>query len=450
MVLVLILLVIGMVCVAAYYDPRLGVGIVLAGYVVLPFAAQITILGVHVCTVLTVAVGCTRLLIPQQQLPVRVRTILAAIPRGAVGLLAIFIVGSLASELLSGTSPGVALSFWLNFILAPVLVFLMCCDLAERYASFYRFVALGYILAACAQSVLAYLISRDLVVQPFLDRFMTRFWWRIVDESNRQMGTIDHPLDLGLFIATAIPLLALLRRTWLTYVALVLMMVGIALTQSRIGLLGAAVGVIFLILTSSATLGRRVFLGLGVAAAYVFFDALGVFNAIFGRIADDSGSADARRSAWAVILPDLSRFFPFGEGIQRVKPFVASQYGLNTSPESALLGYLIGFGAILATCFFAGLLWIVMRRLLVDRSLNPGMVAVLIALVSIQLFSSISTGGTVTAYVLWTCMFFAIAYTDTNGSASQRVAIGISGSEGPVTAGAATDGRAGPSRRGAN
>ncbi|WP_238421086.1 O-antigen ligase family protein [Gordonia sp. 'Campus'] len=338
--------------------------------------------------------------------------------------MATFIVGSLASEFLNGASYGVALSFWLNFILAPVLIFLMCCDLAERYRSFYRLAAMGYIVAACAQSVLAFLISRDWVTQPFLDRYMTRFWWRIVDESNRQMGTIDHPLDLGLFIATAVPLLALLRRTWLTYVALVVLIGGVALTQSRIALLGAAIGVIFLILTSSATIGRRLFLGAGVAGAYVLFDTLGVFNAIFGRIADDSGSADARRNAWTVILPDVSRFFPFGEGIQRVKPFVASQYGLNTSPESAVLGYLVGFGLVLAVCFFGALVWIVISKLVIDRSLNPGMVSALIALVSIQLFSSISTGGTVTAYVVWMSMFFAVAYAGSNRLATAETTFG--------------------------
>ncbi|VTS35428.1 Lipid A core - O-antigen ligase and related enzymes [Gordonia terrae] len=322
----------------------------------------------------------------------------------------VFLLGSLGSELIVGTSPSAAISFWLNFICAPVLVFVLCCDLAERYGSFYRMLAIGYVVAACAQSVLAFLVSRNIVPQPYQDQYARRFWWHIVDEANRQMGTIDHPLDLGLFIATAIPLLALMRRTWLTYLALVVLVVGVTLTQSRIGLLGAAFGIIFLIFTSSATSGRRIILGSGVLGAYLLFSALGAFDAVSGRIADDSGSAQARRNAWTVLLPDAGNFFPFGEGIQRVKPFVAAEYGLQTSPESAFLGYLVGFGSVLALCFFAAVLWIIAHRIAADRTVNPGMASVLIAFVSIQLFSSISTGGTVTAYVVWICMFFAVAY----------------------------------------
>ncbi|AFR47704.1 O-antigen ligase family protein [Gordonia sp. KTR9] len=410
MTVVLTLLLVGIACIVMYLDPRFGVAAVMIGYAVVPFAASISLLGVHVCTVMTFAVAFTRLLIPARHLPPKSGRILASIPKGAAGLVAVFVAGSLLSELITGTSPGTAIPFWLNFIVAPVLIFVMCCDLAERYGTFYRSLALGYVLVACAQSMLALLVSRDLVAQPFLDQYMRRFWWHIVDQANRQMGTIDHPLDLGLYIATAIPLLALMRRTWLTYVALIILVFGVTLTQSRIGLLGAAFGIIFLIVTSSATSGRRVILGSGVVGAYLAFNFFGAFDAVSGRIADDSGSADARRSAWTVLLPDAGSFFPFGEGIQRVKPFVASRYGLETSPESAFLGYLVGFGAVLAVCFFAGVCWIVVDRLLTDRSVNPGMASVLIALVSIQLFSSISTGGTITAYVVWICMFFAVAY----------------------------------------
>ena len=410
MTVILTLVMVGLVCAVTYLDPRFGLAAVLIGYAALPFAARVSLLGVHVCTVLTIAVACTRLLIPARHLPPKSRQILGAIPRGAVVLAILFVVGSLCSELMIGTSPGAAMSFWLNFIAAPVLVFVMCCDLSERYGGFYRILALGYVVVACAQSVLAFLVSRDLVTQPFHEQFTRRFWWRIVDEANRQMGTIDHPLDLGLFIATAIPLLALMRRTWLTYLALVVLAIGVTLTQSRIGLLGAAFGIIFLIVKSSATPSRRVILGAGVVGAYFALSAVGAFDAVSGRIADDSGSAEARRNAWGVLLPDAASFFPFGEGIQGVKPYVASEYGLETSPESAFLGYLVGFGLVLALCFFAAVCWTVVDRLRADRSVNPGMASVLIALVSIQLFSSISTGGTISAYIVWICMFFAVAY----------------------------------------
>ena len=410
MTVVLTLLMVGLVCGVAYLDPRFGVAAVLIGYAAVPFAARISLLGVHVCTILTIAVACTRLLIPARQLPRRSQTILAAIPKGAAGLMAVFLVGSLGSELVVGTSPGVAISFWLNYIVAPVIIFVMCCDLAERYVSFYRVVALGYIAVVCVQSFIAFLVSRDLLAQPYLDQYSSRFWWRIVEQANRQMGTIDHPLDLGLFIATAIPLLALLRRTWLTYLTLVVLVVGVTLTQSRIGLLGAACGVVFLIVTSALTTTRRIVLALGVVLAYFVMNAVGVFDAVSGRIADDAGSGDARRNAWSVILPDSIRFFPVGEGIQRVKPFVESQYGLGTSPESALLGYLVGFGVVLTLCFFGAFVWVMMKRIVIDRSINPGMASLLIAMVSVQLFSSISSGGTTTAYLLWLCGFFALGY----------------------------------------
>ncbi len=396
-------------CGLAYLEPRAGVGLVLIGYATIPFAAHISFAGVHVCTVLALAVACTRLLIPSEDLPPRSRRLLSTIPLGAIALVAVFLVGSVVSEILKASSPGGAIGFWLNFVVAPVLVFVMCCDLAERYENFYRLLASGYIAVAVAQSVLAFLVSVDVVSQPYLDDYSKRFWWRIVEESNRQMGTIDHPLDLGLLIASAIPLLALIRRTWVTYFSLVALVVGVLVTQSRIALVGAAVGVVFLILKSSITTMRRAILAVGVLVSYSVFNSFGAFEAISGRIQDDSGSAEARRDAWTVILPDGLRFIPSGVGIQRVKGFVASQYGLETSPESAFLGYLVGFGAVLTICFFAGLLWIVLSRLRADRTVSPGLVSFCIVFVSIQLYSSISSGSTATAYILWLCVFFAFA-----------------------------------------
>lgn len=397
-------------CGLAYLEPRAGVGLVLIGYATIPFAAHISFAGVHVCTVLALAVACTRLLIPSEDLPPRSRRLLSTIPLGAIALVAVFLVGSVVSEILKASSPGGAIGFWLNFVVAPVLVFVMCCDLAERYENFYRLLASGYIAVAVAQSILAFLVSMDVVRQPYLDDYSKRFWWRIVEESNRQMGTIDHPLDLGLLIASAIPLLALIRRAWVTYFSLVALVAGVLVTQSRIALVGAAVGVVFLILKSSMTTMRRAILAVGVLVSYSVFNALGAFEAISGRIQDDSGSAEARRNAWTVILPDGLRFIPSGVGIQRVKAFVASQYGLETSPESAFLGYLVGFGAVLTICFFAGLLWIVMSRLRADRTVSPGLASFCIVFVSIQLYSSISSGSTATAYILWLCVFFAFAH----------------------------------------
>ncbi|MBM7279493.1 O-antigen ligase domain-containing protein [Gordonia rubripertincta] len=421
------------VCGLAYLEPRLGVGLVLIGYAAIPFAAHISFAGVHVCTVLALAVACTRLLIPSEDLPPRSRRLLSAMPLGAIVLVAVFLLGSVASELLKASSPGGAIAFWLNFIVAPVLIFVMCCDLAERYENFYRLLAFGYIAVAVVQSVLAFLVSVGVVSQPYLDDYSKRFWWRIVEESNRQMGTIDHPLDLGLLIASAIPLLALVRRAWVTYFSLVALVVGVLVTQSRIALAGAALGIIFLILKSSMTAMRRAILAVGVVVSYAVFSSLGLFEAISGRIQDDSGSAEARRNAWTVILPDGFRFIPSGVGIQKIKSFVASQYGLQTSPESAFLGFLVGFGVVLTICFFAGLLWIVFARIRANGTISPGLVSFVVVFVSIQLYSSVSSGSTVAAYILWLCVFFAFAY-DVRYRAEGSDIVGNRSIEGPSTA----------------
>lgn len=400
------------ITIASYCDPRFGVAAILLGYAFIPFAVgaiRTGPLSLHVCTLLIAGVATARLLIRPEHLSSKYRNTLKQIPAGAVTLIAIFLLGAAATELIVTTAPATALSFFLNYIISPIVLFMLCCDLGNRYPEFYPQVARGFVAVACAQSALSFLIARGIVPQPFLGRFERRFWWPVIHDAGRQLGTTDHPLNLALMIAAAVPMVVIMRRFWVQIGALLLLFTGVALTQSRIGLLAAAAGVLYLVFVSSKTWTKRVVTTFAIVIGYFILNYVGMFAGVSGRISNDYGSTEARNNAMSSLLPRWEEFFPFGIGIENAKSYMATHLGMQTSPESAFLGYAMGFGIPLAVVFFGAMLWIAGSRIRRTHGVNPGVASMLIVLVAVQFYSSITVGMSSAAIILAVSTFLAIA-----------------------------------------
>ena len=401
------------VAVLSYVEPRIGLAAILLGYAFLPFvvgAVRVGPISLHVCTMMTLTMLAVWTVVPARHMPSSKPELFPFIPAGTMLVLAVFVAGVAVTELVVTKTPATALSFFLNYIVAPIGLFVLCCDAASRYDGFSRVVALGVVAVACVQSLLALMISLGLLQQPFESRYQRQFWWGVISRADRQLGITDHPLNLALLIAAAIPLVAIIRRGWVQVLAVVIMFAGVALTQSRIGLVAAVVGLLYLVLVGSGSGRRRLTTGIGVVIGFAVLTYFDVFGRIVERIGNDNGSSEVRNDAWENLVPMWRKFFPFGIGIDNLKPFMKSHFGSNSSPESALLGYAVGFGIPLALLFFGVLLWLAINRIRHDRTINPAVASLLIVLVAIQFFSSITTGISSTSIILWLCTFLAVTY----------------------------------------
>jgi hypothetical protein len=186
-----------------------------------------------------------------------------------------------------------------------------------------------------------------------------------------------------------------------------LMVVGIALTQSRIAAMGAALGVFYLLASGLRSNSSRIAaLGLG-AAGLVVASNFGVFRSLIERIGDDKGSSQARTRSWTLFLDTWNDFGTVGVGMEGSKEYFLL-HGLRSSGESATVAYAVGIGIPLTLLYMAIMVWLIGYGIRNSNKLMPASVAAIICFISIQLFSSISTESAA-GMILWATIGLALA-----------------------------------------
>lgn len=346
--------------------------------------------------------------------------------------LALAVVAAFLASVLSG---GGGMVLLLDQIVTPGLFFLALLSDAARsegLVATLRAVLLALAAVACIVVTGQWLTDSVLFYEA---GFSTQYWFD--EEQTRWMATLDQPLALSLFICLAAPLLAGLKHRWLQLLLLALMVVGILITQSRAGLVALAVTVLMTVLF--AKWRRRVKAGVlvvmaGAGAALMLSPLV---SGVAARVADDTGSAQARSLALDYFLARWSEYALAGEGIG-ASYRLANRAGLETSFENPTVMYSIDFGLLFALLYFGSMAALVLGAALTagHRMGYPGLLlAGFMAIVIPQTYSSLATRSAA-GILVWTVLaMVAIAAGEVRQRAREdRARPAAAGTRTPVAA----------------
>jgi hypothetical protein len=293
----------------------------------------------------------------------------------------------------------------LNQLVAPYIFCMLIYSTSYSSQSLYRDAGKFFAVVCVAEAIIAIAVFSGKLTQPFQSSFATIDYWSSL--GTRQAATLDHPLFLGMLLCAGLPMLAYFNSSLVVIFLASIMVVGIAVAQSRIAASLAAIGIIYLLAFGISSNIRR--LGVITIGMFGFVSALnfGVFKDLLGRFADDQGSTRVRTQSWKFFLDTWNDFGLVGVGMEDSKGYFL-QHGFRASGESAAVAYAVGIGIPLALLYFSLMVWMIGYGIRKSNRLTPASVAAIVAFISIQLFSSISTesaGG----MVLWAAIGISLA-----------------------------------------
>lgn len=319
--------------------------------------------------------------------------------------LAVVMAAAFLASATSETGGGIVLL--VDQIMVPVLfclVLLAEADRAGGLVTMLRTVILTLVALVCVISIAQWLTHSFL----FYEFGYSNVYW-FGRNSGRWMATLDQPLALSLVISLAAPLVAGLKRAWLQGLMLALMVVGVLITQSRVGLAALAVTVVATLIFANMRVWIKAAMLAGAAACAAVIMASPLIAGVAARVVDDSGSAQARSLALEYFLGRWHGYALGGEGIG-ASYRLATQVGLETSFENPILMYSIDFGVVFALLYFGSMLVMVVRK--GPRSGYKGvMLAGIMAVVIPQTYSSLATRSAA-GIMVWTVLAMVIIAGD--------------------------------------
>lgn len=379
--------------------PRVTVGAVLALWFLVPAVGSSVITGVtsgplslHAASWLIFAVFATRLL----NGPAAFKVVLGRHFTLAV-LLAVVVVAAVLASRAADSGGGMVLLA--DQIVAPVLFFFLLLSVAAtdpKLVTWLRTILLWLVAAVCLVALLQWLTHSPLVYE---QGFSKQYWYK--PENNRWMGTVDQPLALSLIIVAAAPLVAGLKRNLVQLVLLVLMIVGILVTQSRAGLVVLALCIAVVVLFARRPAWLKTILLSMIAAAALVITTSPLVEGVVGRIEDDTGSTEARALSLQYFFNHWGGYAIAGQG-SGASYRVAVQGGLETSFENPLLMYSVDFGIAFAVLYFGAMVALVLRNAFSHRVRGLTLAAILVVAVP-QTYSSLATRS-VAGILVWTVL----------------------------------------------
>ena len=311
----------------------------------------------------------------------------------------------------SDTSGGMVLLF--DQMVGPVALFLLvvsALDTRPEGIRVLRTTLLWLATLASALTVAQWLAGGVLVYESY---FRT-IWWFNHEGFDRWMGTTDHPLTLSLLLCVVTPLAAGISRVGLQLPYLALAGVAVVITQSRSGLAIMAVMIVFVVARSRASTGVKVAFTLVLGIAGTVLAASSLATGVQSRIADDSGSTEARGAAVRFFADRWEEFAILGKGFT-ASYRVGQVGGLGTSLESSFLMYAVDIGLLFTVLYFGAQAIILLRS--GGRVQTPGLVlAGTLALLLPHTYSALASGSAVGA-LLWTFMGLLVAEQDAHSPA---------------------------------
>jgi len=245
-------------------------------------------------------------------------------------------------------------------IVAPLLVFLVLVAYArgnQRSILLIRNTILGL---AAAQAVLTLVQARLGRMLLFEADYATLPWFNPL-KFDRWMGTADSPLILAFLLCVAAGYAIGVRNVALRLGLLGLYLVSVLITQSRTGVAIICAVILYAVLRSRMAVWARALASLVVAGAGYVLVTSTLVAGFASRLADDTGSADARRRAIGFIFANWAGYLFAGEGLT-ASYTVGRGAGLATSIESSILMYAVDVGWALTLVYFGSQLALLLRH----------------------------------------------------------------------------------------
>lgn len=377
-------------------DVALAVAILI--YLLVPSAVGVVRLGapipsLHVGTIYVLCLAGTWVLLGKSSAE---KESLRALPMLLHFIMALVVLAGL----LSGAPSSGGYGLIINQIIAPYLLFVMCYNTARFDYRFPQNFALMLVAISTFEATLAVLIWSGALPQPWRGGLSGNYWWGYIGE--RQLGTLDHPLHLGLLLAATLPLIVYVRKPYLQLFCFSAILLGAVTTQSRLALVGCLASVLYLMFTRVRANRRIAFILVGLVG-YAVVSRLQVAETIRQRISDDMGSTRAREYAWTVFGESWNEFA--FRGLGPINQYF-QENGLGTSGESAFILYSVAFGIITTLVYLGCMLWVVFSG--IKRfGVSPGVISAMVAFVIIQFYASIGYESAA-GVIVWLTLVAAI------------------------------------------
>ncbi|GAA4109679.1 hypothetical protein GCM10022215_04210 [Nocardioides fonticola] len=303
--------------------------------------------------------------------------------RGPIAAITLVVASAVGQTVYLGSPNGTALM--LDQLAGGLFLYLLIVIASSTAPRLLLQAARLWVVLAASEGVLGLLVKSGALTQPFESDFQKTVWYSL--GTGRQSGTFDHPLALALFCAMAVPLLVFIRSSVIQLALLAGITSGVVVSQSRTGLLLLVLGVLYLAIASSQSIGRKFVIAVGTLAGGVYVAGTSLFAETQGRFVQDSGSAAARGLARAAFGRHWESFFVFGDGSGSSYRFAAGER-LPSSLENGWLMYAVDYGLLTTLLLFLALIG---PALVSGKRNAPFTISLLIGAFSVASYSSIAT-----------------------------------------------------------
>ena len=246
----------------------------------------------------------------------------------------------------------------------------------------------------------------------FYESQYSKFYWFDSEEFSRALGTLDSALDLALLLVIAIPLTVFIQANVARIGAVALLLAGVFATQSRLGVVLALAGTLYVAM-SGETLKARLVTALGVVTC-----GFGLLLSRFGqdfleRAGNATGSTMRRSEATDYIIDNVFNKFLIGGGFN--SSFSLRSGGiLGSSLENGFAMYAFDFGW-LASAGILIVLSVISGRCLIKKVYH-GAVSMLVMITMLAGYSSFMTQSASGAIMFFVAGVFAAAQSSRVGS----------------------------------
>lgn len=282
-----------------------------------------------------------------------------------------------------------------NILLIPMLLyFLIKTELSLRPES-EKILLYPFIVLAAFEAILA--IQQMEQGRAILwESSYTKLWWWS-EPIGRSLGTTEHGIELGMLFAFSIPLLTRLPSLLLRYCLAGLFLYCIPLTNGRMALIMAIIGVVFLVWSGrSRPIMNTICATVGLLAAMAGIQTKAGQD-LLAKFEDDGGSAQLRLDAYTWASSHWTEFIIAGyQGNRDLRTAGL----LGSSLDNAYLMAGLNFGLVFAIGLLAFQLWTAVRCFVQKPQARAASLAAVAAIVTANTSSSFM-GNSVGGWLIW-------------------------------------------------
>ncbi|MBT2588227.1 hypothetical protein [Arthrobacter sp. ISL-95] len=227
----------------------------------------------------------------------------------------------------------------------------------------------------------------------------SRIWLTgTVSELGAAIGTFGHGIQVGVFFAAVMPLLALIKSMLLRFALAAVLLVTVPLAYGRMGLILTVVGFIFLVIIGGRKVLRSILFAAVVLVALVVSIQGVAGEKLLRKFEDDNGSAALRVAAFDWFWEHTAAFLTGGYPGQRDLKGVGT---LGSSLENGYFMMALMFGILAVVAFFIFMMCLLLGQIdIKDRESWPGVAATALIVVAINGYSSIG-GNSIDIHLFW-------------------------------------------------